>query len=49
MEECDVGECEIEWDDAKPTNYAWFVLFCLTYIRAIHRLHRQVIGFVYGY
>jgi len=29
--------------------YAWFVLFTVFIVRAIHQLHRQVIGFAYGY
>jgi hypothetical protein len=38
--ETEGGEgCEIK-EEAKPTPYAWFVLFIIFMIRAIHQLHR---------
>ena len=40
---------EVPLDEQKPTMYAWFVLFAVFGVRAIHQLHRQVIGFAYGY
>lgn len=35
--------------DAKPTKYAWTVLFTIFAVRAIHQLNRQIIGYAYGY
>lgn len=35
--------------DAKPTKYAWSVLWTIFAVRAIHQLHRQIIGYAYGY
>jgi hypothetical protein len=42
-------ECPVNKPEEKPTAYAWFVLFLVFCIRAIHQMHRQVIGFAFGY
>ena len=36
-------------EEPKPTLYAWFVLFLIFGVRAIHQLHRMIIGFSFGY
>ena len=40
---------DIPLDEKKPDLYAWFVLFIIFAVRAIHQLHRQVIGFAFGF
>ena len=36
-------------EEPKPDAYAWFVLFIIFFVRAVHQLHRQIIGFAFGY
>lgn len=48
------GEAAIAANEAnnleeKPTKYAWAVLWTIFAVRAIHQLHRQIIGYAYGY
>jgi len=43
------AEMDLEKEEQKPTVYAWFVLFVVFMVRAIHQLHRQCIGFAFGF